>query len=223
MLEFFKVGMEKVQPITIKHFMVSQSKNLKSFHDLVTSKYETNKQDPMSKQRGGTKKRNLASFRKVLSMLSGGEDIQMIQSYLKEETGNKTDNLQVTLNMIQKYNQFGRTKQENYTKQHLLHCISSTLPLSKARKMGLKVGNTTYIESQKSNSQIKIRKGDVKRETHDLERRKKVVSFLNSNSRYAANKTVKINNEHVSVKYLNDSVISLFLQYNKSELIFHCF
>ena len=198
--------------------MVSHSKNLDSFHDLVSSKYETNKQDPLSKQRGGTKTRNLASFRKVLLMLSGGEDVQMIQSHLKEGSDHNTQNLQVTLNMIQKYNQFGRTKKENEIKQHLLHCISSTLPFSKAKKLGLKVGSTNYIQSQNSNSQIKIRKVDVKREAHDSERKKKVVSFLHSNSRYAANKTAKINSEHVSVKYLNDSVISLFLQYNKSEL-----
>ena len=151
-------------------------------------------------------------------MLSGGEDIQMIQNYLKEGTDNRTDHLQIALNIIQKYNLFGKTQNENYMKQHLLHCISSTLPLSKAKKLGLKVGNTNYIQNQKSNFQILERKKNIKRITQDLDRKTNVVSFLNSNCRYAANKTVKIKNENVGVKYLNDSVSGLFLKYNKSAL-----
>ena len=153
--------------------MVSHNKNLSSFHQLVSSKYQINKQKPISKQNGGTKKRNMATFKRVTSMLSGGEDIQMICNYLKEEADPITVNLQVVLNMIQKYNSFGKTQTENNMKQHLLHCISSTLSLSKARALGLKVGNTTYIQNQKSNFQIKERKKNIKRELHNAERRKK--------------------------------------------------
>jgi hypothetical protein len=46
-------------------------------------------------------------------MLSGGEDIQMIRNYLKEVPDQKTENIQITLNIIQKYNALGKNKEDS--------------------------------------------------------------------------------------------------------------
>lgn len=176
-----------------------------------------------SNQRGGQKKRNIASFRRAINLFSGGDEFSLLSYYiehLKTINYNKvfeSSNMFVNcMNILNSLSKWYNSSIPNTEKEKILQCICPFLTRDFLRKeIGFKFSNTTFKKHQ---SPFDTNNRKRKRcDTFITCKKKKIEKFLSGNSRASANRNIIIKDKGKktckNVRYLNDNKRNLFYKF----------